>query len=121
MQDPALAAQSFSLEGARCLYCATSALEMIQDKWEKKLGNPRYQSLWPAVEAGLNNIRKWYKRMDDTDVYILAMALNPVIKFAYIRTAWDPEYIGKAEQVLNETVRSLTLPLLAIFIDWHLV
>lgn len=77
---------------------------MIQDQWEKKLTNPVFRSVRAAIEAGLTNIRKWYRRMDDTDVYILSMVLNPVIKLAFIRVSWDNEYVKSAEEVVNKAV-----------------
>jgi hypothetical protein len=77
---------------------------MIQDTWEKLLNKHHYRNLKGPIEAALANIRKWYQRMDETDVYILAMALNPIIKLAYIRVSWDQNYIKMAEDLLAETV-----------------
>lgn len=77
---------------------------MIQDQWEKKLTNPLFKSVHTAIEAGLKNVRKWYRRMDDTDVYILTMVLNPVIKLAFIRVSWDAKYVELAEKVLEKAV-----------------
>jgi hypothetical protein len=60
-------------------------MELIQDKWENMLHNFDYENLKGAITAGLENIRKWYWRMDDTNVYIMCMALNPVIKLVFMR------------------------------------
>jgi hypothetical protein len=110
-QDPSRAAQSFSTVGSHCLYRAVSTMELIQDRWETIFKLWEYRRIKHAVEAGLCNIRKWYRRMDDTDVYVMSMALNPVIKLAFIRISWDPKYVKMAENILEDDVSSFNVAL----------
>jgi hypothetical protein len=77
---------------------------MIQDRWEVLRDRPGFAGIQPAIEAGLLNVTKWYRRMDDTDCYVLAMVLNPVIKFEFIRASWDVKYVRDAEKVVKHTV-----------------
>jgi hypothetical protein len=81
-----------------------SALELIQDKWEKLAQGSEYRMVASALRAGLANIKKWYSRMDDTDAYIMSMALNPVLKFAFIKISWDKESYNMAMKILEENV-----------------
>jgi hypothetical protein len=57
------------------MYRAVPALEMLQDKWERMLRNRHFEPVHSAIHAGLKNVRKWYKKMDDTDVYVVTMGM----------------------------------------------
>ena len=63
------------------MFRAAPALEMLQDKWERMMKDKRFEQVHSAIEAGLRNVRKWYKKMDDTDVYVVTMGtwLNEII------------------------------------------
>jgi hypothetical protein len=78
---------------------------MVQDRWEKNLKHTAYAPLKLAINAGLENVRKWYRKMDDTDAYIIAMALNPVVKLVYIKLAWDAKYVELANEIFEKKVR----------------
>jgi hypothetical protein len=58
------------------MYRAVPALEMLQDKWERMSRNRRFEPVHSAIHAGLKNVRKWYKKMDDTDVYVVTMGMR---------------------------------------------
>jgi hypothetical protein len=87
---------------------------VIQDKWEKHRANPAFRQLHSAIEAGLQNIRKWYRRMDDTDVYILAMVLNPVLKMNFIKATWEPYYVKLATDIIHNAVNFCLLSMQAL-------
>ena len=92
-------------------------------------------SLWqptltPAIKAGLGVAYKYYKKMDDTNAYIVAMCESnihfsarcysrglysfhhPGIRMVWIQKNWGDEYIKKAKNILCDLVRvSLTCDL----------
>jgi len=81
-------------------------MELIQDRWEHYAKNEEFKEVSQCIEAGLKNLRKWYRRMDDTDAYVMSMALNPVIKLRFIQITWDAEYVKMAENILEQNVSS---------------
>ena len=47
-------------------------LEKVQSSWEALLENHEYQPVNHALEAGLQNMRKWYRKTDDTSIYFIS-------------------------------------------------
>ncbi|KAG2745541.1 hypothetical protein P692DRAFT_201719975, partial [Suillus brevipes Sb2] len=58
-------------------------LELIHDVLQ-------FDEFSSAINSGLNNIRKWYYKIDKTDVYFVCLALNPNYKVAYAKGKWEP-------------------------------
>lgn len=50
---------------------AVVTLEWLQTCWEQMAEHGRYRSLEPAIRAGLDNLCKWYKELDASDVYVV--------------------------------------------------
>ena len=63
----------FSAEQHPTLWHVIPALEELQTTWEEKKEDPQYELYHPAIERGLAKIRKYYNRLDDKPVYILAL------------------------------------------------
>jgi hypothetical protein len=36
---------------------------------------PKFCEMMPAIEAGLENLKKWYHRTDDTDAYFICLGM----------------------------------------------
>ena len=106
--------QLFSSDKAPTLHRVIPALEALCSKWEKKLADLKYLVFHPALQAGLEKLNKYYTKLDNSDVYILALrtpsfdfglfleyvmltmciVLHPYYKLRYIEKKWG----GKAEQ-----------------------
>ncbi|KAI1795273.1 ribonuclease H-like domain-containing protein, partial [Ganoderma leucocontextum] len=86
--------QMFSSDKAPTLHRVIPALEALCTKWEKKLADPKYAVFHPALRAGLKKLNKYYAKLDNSDVYILALLLHPYYKLRYIEKKWG----GEAEQ-----------------------
>ena len=100
----------------------------MQESWENMTSHSRFQELHEAIEAGLENIRKWYRKVDDTDAYFICLSacywttacrhldagsfvvLDPNIKLAYAEAKWDPEYYLDGVRRLKKAV---CVPILA--------
>jgi hypothetical protein len=100
-----------------------ASFELLMAKWER-LGkeHPELQ-YWTRV--GLLWVQKYYKQMDDTDAYVIAMGrslfsdysvteshyanslsivLNPAIRFSWIQRKWDSIYIQRSKKIMLDVV-----------------
>ena len=50
-------------------------LEELQTAWEAKQQDPKYALYCTALQGGLDKIRKYYNRLDQKPVYILALGM----------------------------------------------
>ncbi|KAF8803882.1 hypothetical protein BYT27DRAFT_7214452 [Phlegmacium glaucopus] len=62
-----------------------------QDSSRKTWGSVK-TSVKLAIEKGLAKLNKWYKAIDETDVYFICLALDPHFKLAYVKHNWDSQY-----------------------------
>ena len=46
-------------------------IEKVQSDWENRCLNPVYAPVKHALEAGLKNMSKWYRKADDTLIYFI--------------------------------------------------
>jgi hypothetical protein len=88
----------------------------------EKLGE-QHKVLRPWTEIGLRWATKYYIRMDDTDVYVIAMCkilvilllcrqlrltvLNPAIRLSWIRSQWETRYIQRSEEIILDLVSTI--------------
>ncbi|KAG9307886.1 hypothetical protein JVU11DRAFT_13044, partial [Chiua virens] len=86
--------QCFSDEQCSTLWQAIPVLEELQTAWEKKQKSGKFLLFHTAIQDGLNKINKYYNRLDDKPVYVLALVLHLYYKLDYIKMAWG----GTAEQ-----------------------
>lgn len=104
LREPALSCQSFSHATRPTVYRAFPVIESMQQKWERMAKNSKYAQIVPALEAGLANLRKWYRTLDDSSIYFICLILDPRVKMAYFQTHWEEEYLEAGTQSLKKTV-----------------
>ncbi|KIM66087.1 hypothetical protein SCLCIDRAFT_111706, partial [Scleroderma citrinum Foug A] len=82
------------------LRAAVPMFELLISSWEKLAKDlPR---LKPWVDHALGWVYTYYQRMNNRDVYILAMFVDPATCLAWIKCAWDTDHVMKVEElVLN--------------------
>ncbi|KAJ7889429.1 hypothetical protein B0H13DRAFT_1888051 [Mycena leptocephala] len=51
----------------------------------------RFSDMKDSVNCGLENLEKWYRKTNDTDVYFICLALDPNYKTEYAEHQWDRE------------------------------
>jgi hypothetical protein len=95
------------------------AFEIFMSQWEQ-LGQ-KYPRLSPWIDEGLLWAEKYYRRMDFSKAYAIAMCrcfivlpkiglnhflpvINPTIRMTWIRTHWEQHYIEDAETKIKATV-----------------
>ncbi|KIL55152.1 hypothetical protein M378DRAFT_91340 [Amanita muscaria Koide BX008] len=76
--------------------------EMFMTAWET-LG-AKHPPLKRYTEIGLKWATKYYRRMDSTKAYVIAMFLNPSFRMAWITSHWDERYIQQATRTIKETM-----------------
>lgn len=72
-QEPATATQSFSSSRYPTVSRTIPVLEFLQQSWENMAKLPKFREMRKPIEAGLENLKKWYCRVDDTDVYFVCL------------------------------------------------
>ena len=97
-----------STEKVPTCYKVFPLLKMLQGKWKELLENERYSPVHGALEAGLANMAKWYRKATDTSIYFIShgdnlallirplltlvlVVLDPTWKLSYVQVAWDAE------------------------------
>jgi hypothetical protein len=105
LKEPALCCQSFSHATRPTAYRAFPVLESMQHKWERMVKNPKYEQIAPALKTGLENLCKWYRALDDTNIYFICLVLDPRLKMAYFQTHWEEKYLDDGKESLEKVVR----------------
>ena len=70
-QEPANAQQSFSSSSSPTVWRIIPTLGFLQDTWENMAKLPKFCTIADAIQSGLENLRKWYRKTDDTNVYFV--------------------------------------------------
>ena len=65
---------------------------------------PRYAQIIPALKAGLDNLRKWYRILDDSSIFFICPVLDPHVKMAYFEMHWEKVYLEAGKQSPKDTV-----------------
>ncbi|KAG2758101.1 hypothetical protein P692DRAFT_20710694, partial [Suillus brevipes Sb2] len=76
----------------------------ITETWQTMANSPKFSSISMAIEAGVNNLQKWYHKTDDTSVYFICLALDPNYKVAYAKVKWDPDHFDEGMTRFNKVV-----------------
>jgi hypothetical protein len=95
-------------------------LEFLQQTWENMADEGKFHEVSDAIRAATANLNKWYRKVDDTDAYFIALgsylficitlshpalALDPNYKLAYAEAKWDPEFFRQGVERLEQVVR----------------
>ncbi|TFK37180.1 hypothetical protein BDQ12DRAFT_667133 [Crucibulum laeve] len=77
-------------------------LEKLMTQWENMANSSKYAVISEAIQAGLDNMVKWYWHADDTSIYFISHVLDPVYKDRYFRAAWDEDYVDKGMEKMKK-------------------
>ncbi|EIM79464.1 uncharacterized protein STEHIDRAFT_69435 [Stereum hirsutum FP-91666 SS1] len=69
--------------------------------------DPKFADLAPNIQAGLENMRKWYRSTDDSVAYFASMFFDPKWKDRYARKMWDEDAILQYDDYYNAFQDSL--------------
>jgi hypothetical protein len=101
-------------------------IEKVQSGWESRVLNPSYAPVKHALEAGLKNMNKWYRKADDTSIYFIShgmfsicflvanyviyvwqLVLDPTRKLTYLDAAWESAWVEAGKKRMKEIVSRL--------------
>ncbi|EIW52842.1 uncharacterized protein TRAVEDRAFT_135389 [Trametes versicolor FP-101664 SS1] len=100
------AQQVFSSEEGPSLHLALPALEAIQRAWLTRSDCPKYVVFASALEAGCAKIKEYFEKTADSEVYMLALLLDPAQKLSYIRKSWGKELLAEARAHAEEIYKA---------------
>ncbi|KIK21875.1 hypothetical protein PISMIDRAFT_76369, partial [Pisolithus microcarpus 441] len=101
---PKKAQQAFSTEGGPMLHTALPALEALHWAWSTHKSATQYSTFKSGLEAGLGKIEEYYERTSESDVYIIAMLLDPAQKSKHIWKYWGNELFTWAMKHAEEII-----------------
>ncbi|KDQ54243.1 hypothetical protein JAAARDRAFT_135765, partial [Jaapia argillacea MUCL 33604] len=64
----------------------------------------KFLTIKPSLQAGLDNLGKWYRKTDNSDAYFICLdfeMLNPSIKMAYFVDKWDAKWVEAGKKSLE--------------------
>ena len=97
-------------------------LEKLQHEWEVLLDDAEYSLVHDALEAGLKNMKKWFRAAGQSGIYFIAhsmyfllllefklktcmpIVLDPTIKLRFLSVMWDPKLIETHLKKMKKTV-----------------
>ena len=88
--------QYFSAEQHPTLWRVVPVLEELQTSWEAKQTDPKYQLYRSAIDRGLAKIGKYYNKLDDKPVYILALG-----KSNWILLHFNSDHLDSSSSILQ--------------------
>lgn len=106
LQEPATAKQTFSSAREPTVWRTIPVLEFLLQSWENMADLPKFSEVEDAIRKGLENIDKWYRKVNDTDAYFICLALDPNIKTAYAEDKWQEEFYDAGLRRLEEVFDS---------------
>ncbi|KAI0743012.1 hypothetical protein C8Q80DRAFT_1108172, partial [Daedaleopsis nitida] len=83
--------QICSLTRTLTLHQVIPIIETLASRWEDKAKDPVFTIFHDALTYGLEKLNKYYKRLDNTDSYILALFAHPYFQLDYIELNWGGE------------------------------
>ncbi|KAJ7490620.1 hypothetical protein FB451DRAFT_1165971 [Mycena latifolia] len=91
-----------SAENTTILAGSIPAVERFISSWQSMLADPdlHKENIAKSIQPGLDIATNYYNKMGDTDAYIIAMFINPSIRFEWIRKNWSQEEQDEAKKVI---------------------
>ncbi|KAG2056758.1 hypothetical protein BDR06DRAFT_969779 [Suillus hirtellus] len=91
--EPTTAQQSFSSATHPTASQTIPTLECHADMWQTMANSIEYSPITDAIQKGLKNMGKYYKKTNDSDIYFICLVLDPNYKLAYVESHWSAEKV----------------------------
>ena len=72
-QEPATAKQMFSSAREPTVWRMIPVLEFLLQSWENMADLPKFSEVEHAIRKGLENVDKWYRKVNDTDAFFICL------------------------------------------------
>ncbi|KAG1812884.1 uncharacterized protein BJ212DRAFT_1207387, partial [Suillus subaureus] len=80
------------------------AFKLSAEEWKKLelMHNVlQFADFSTSIDSGINNLCKWYHKIDETNVYFICLMLDPNYKIAYVKSKWEPCDFDKGMRCLQ--------------------
>ena len=74
-QEPATAKKTFSSAHEPTVWRTIPVLKFLLQSWENMAGLPKISDVEDAIRKGLENINKWYRKVNDTDTFFICLGM----------------------------------------------
>ena len=74
-QEPATAKQTFSSAVEPTVWRTIPVLEFLLQSWENMSEIQKFSTVKDAILKGLENIDKWYRKVNDTDAFFICLGI----------------------------------------------
>ncbi|KAJ7498339.1 hypothetical protein B0H11DRAFT_1909377 [Mycena galericulata] len=100
-----------SAENTPILAGSIPAFELFMAAWNAMLADAdlKEENISKFIDPGLAAANTYYNKMGDTDAYIIAMFINPSIRFEWIRKNWSRTDQEKAKKIIVDKATPPTL------------
>ncbi|KAF5320223.1 hypothetical protein D9758_017607 [Tetrapyrgos nigripes] len=79
------------------------AMHEVKAEWKNFLYDPKYNIIAPAIQAGLDSMYKWYRKVtEDTPVYFICHVLDPRRRLTFLEAAWEQFLIDKGLALMRK-------------------
>ncbi|GJE88702.1 hAT transposon family protein [Phanerochaete sordida] len=102
LDEAAIVQNHFSSETIPTVWRVLPLYESFMREWETMQCSSAMAVLRPAIECGLESLRKYYNKSENAPVNIVAMYLNPFIKDEYFMSNWTQEGQAEARQTMEK-------------------
>ncbi|KAF5332358.1 hypothetical protein D9758_016940 [Tetrapyrgos nigripes] len=82
-------------------------LEYMRSMWVAMSENTCFLPVKSALLKGIENIDKWYNKVDDSPAYFITLVLNPTIKLAYVMGKWHSDWVEAGMAALEHEASDL--------------
>jgi hypothetical protein len=83
-QEPAKIQQSFSSAKFPTVWRTLPLLEFLQQSWRNMAAIDRFADMKDSINCGLENLEKWYRKTNDTDVYFICLGTTTSFTLNYL-------------------------------------
>lgn len=68
--------QTFSSERTPTVWQIFPSLKFLIKRWESMAGQPRYCNVKTAIDEGIQSLKKWYRKVDNTSAaYFICLGM----------------------------------------------
>ena len=75
LQEPAEAQQAFSSLQDPTVWHTLPILEYLQEQWTLMELAPKFEEVSSAISMALENVNKWYCKVDESDAYFICLLI----------------------------------------------
>ena len=76
VQKPASVTQTFSSSHNPTVWHTIPVLKFLIKSWENMAAEAQYHVVRNAIEEGLENLVKWYKKTNDSAAYFICLGIS---------------------------------------------